>query len=74
LPTNFRNPPSPPFDKGGLGGFPGNSSLRQHSLFGSGLVGLGFKKLDLDHLNLPASFSGKKMPMKDNLGASFFIK
>jgi hypothetical protein len=37
-------PPRPPFVKGGLGGFTENSSLRQHSLFGSGWVGLGMIK------------------------------
>ena len=36
-----KNPSSPPFARGGLWGFPGNSSIRQHSLFGSGLAGLG---------------------------------
>jgi hypothetical protein len=29
--TNFRNPPGPPFDKGGLGGFQGKPSIPQYT-------------------------------------------
>ena len=39
-----------PFDKAGLGGFPGNSPKRQYVFFGSGPAGLGFNKKSLHGL------------------------
>ena len=42
LATNFKNPPWPPFDKGGLGGISGEFIHTPICLFGSGSAGLGF--------------------------------
>jgi hypothetical protein len=41
LATNFRNPPWPPFDKGGFGGISGEFIHTPIYLFGSGSAGLG---------------------------------
>jgi hypothetical protein len=61
LARNFRNPPSPPFLKGGLGGFTENSSIRQHSLFGSGLAGLGIPNEFLMHMARTAAGDCRKI-------------
>ena len=45
--TNFRTPPSPPFAKEGLGGFPGKFSHTPYSLFGSGQAGLGKMRINI---------------------------
>ena len=43
----FRNPPSPPFAKGGLGGFLEGSAIPQDSLFDSGYAGSGYSGEEL---------------------------